>query len=105
MERLSVSERNELWDRYEAGESQRSISRRSGVPFVAWQLRNLTRLAALSGLANAGYALARVPVLVFNSVQAAGTHGTHTLARCIGSDRGVPCGGDRKEHIAGFESR
>jgi IS30 family transposase len=30
MERLSVSERNELWDLYEAGESQRSISRRLG---------------------------------------------------------------------------
>ncbi len=72
---------------------------------MPWQLRNLTRMAALSGLANAGYALARVPVLVFNSVQAAGTHGTHTLARCIGSDRGVPCGGDRRERIAGFESR
>ena len=32
MARLSVVERNELWDLYEAGESQRSISRRSGVP-------------------------------------------------------------------------
>ena len=30
MERLSVSEREELWDRWEAGESQRSISRRLG---------------------------------------------------------------------------
>jgi len=30
MERLSESERNELWDRWETGESQRSISRRSG---------------------------------------------------------------------------
>ncbi len=30
MERLSVSERNELWDLWEAGESQRSISRRLG---------------------------------------------------------------------------
>ena len=30
MEGLSVSERNELWDLYEAGESQRSISRRLG---------------------------------------------------------------------------
>ena len=30
MERLSVVEREELWDRYEAGESQRSISRRLG---------------------------------------------------------------------------
>jgi IS30 family transposase len=30
MERLSVSERSELWDRWEAGESQRSISRRLG---------------------------------------------------------------------------
>ena len=30
MERLSESERNELWDLYEAGESQRSISRRLG---------------------------------------------------------------------------
>ncbi len=30
MERLSESERNELWDRWEAGESQRSISRRLG---------------------------------------------------------------------------
>ena len=30
MERLSVSERNELWNLYEAGESQRSISRRLG---------------------------------------------------------------------------
>ena len=30
MERLSVVEREELWDRYEAGESQRSISRQLG---------------------------------------------------------------------------
>ncbi len=30
MERLSKSERSELWDRWEAGESQRSISRRLG---------------------------------------------------------------------------
>ena len=30
MERLSVSEREVLWDRWEAGESQRSISRRLG---------------------------------------------------------------------------
>ena len=30
MERMSVSEREELWDRWEAGESQRSISRRLG---------------------------------------------------------------------------
>jgi len=30
MGRLSVSERNELWDLWEAGESQRSISRRLG---------------------------------------------------------------------------
>jgi len=30
VERLSVSEREELWDRWEAGESQRSISRRLG---------------------------------------------------------------------------
>ncbi len=30
MGRLSVVERNELWDLYEAGESQRSISRRLG---------------------------------------------------------------------------
>ncbi len=30
MERLSVFEREELWDRWEAGESQRSISRRLG---------------------------------------------------------------------------
>ena len=30
MARLSVVEREELWDRYEAGESQRSISRRLG---------------------------------------------------------------------------
>jgi len=30
MERLSESERNELWDLYEVGESQRSISRRLG---------------------------------------------------------------------------
>ena len=30
MERLSVVEREELWDRWEAGESQRSISRRLG---------------------------------------------------------------------------
>ena len=30
MERLSVSERSELWDRWEAGESQRSISRQLG---------------------------------------------------------------------------
>jgi IS30 family transposase len=30
MGRLSVVEREELWDRYEAGESQRSISRRLG---------------------------------------------------------------------------
>ncbi len=30
MERLSVSEREELWDRWETGESQRSISRRLG---------------------------------------------------------------------------
>ena len=30
MERLSVSERSELWDRWEAGESQRSMSRRLG---------------------------------------------------------------------------
>jgi IS30 family transposase len=30
MERLSESERNELWDLWEAGESQRSISRRLG---------------------------------------------------------------------------
>jgi IS30 family transposase len=28
MVRMSVLERNELWDRWEAGESQRSISRR-----------------------------------------------------------------------------
>jgi len=27
MERLSISERSELWDRWEAGESQRSIAR------------------------------------------------------------------------------
>ena len=26
MERLSISERSELWDRWEAGESQRSIA-------------------------------------------------------------------------------
>jgi len=30
MDRLSESERNELWDLYEAGESQRSISRHLG---------------------------------------------------------------------------
>jgi IS30 family transposase len=30
MERLSVSERNEVWDLYEVGESQRSISRQLG---------------------------------------------------------------------------
>ena len=30
MERLSDSERSEVWDRWEAGESQRSISRRLG---------------------------------------------------------------------------
>ena len=30
MERLSESERSELWDLYEAGESQGSISRRLG---------------------------------------------------------------------------
>ncbi len=30
MGRLSESERNELWDLWEAGESQRSISRRLG---------------------------------------------------------------------------
>ncbi len=30
MERLSDVEREELWDRWEAGESQRSISRRLG---------------------------------------------------------------------------
>jgi hypothetical protein len=30
MGRLSVVEREELWDRWEAGESQRSISRRLG---------------------------------------------------------------------------
>ena len=30
MERMSVSEREELWDRWEAGEWQRSISRRLG---------------------------------------------------------------------------
>jgi len=30
VERMSVSEREELWDRWEAGESQRSISRRLG---------------------------------------------------------------------------
>jgi hypothetical protein len=30
VERLSVVEREELWDRYESGESQRSISRRLG---------------------------------------------------------------------------
>jgi hypothetical protein len=30
MERMLESERNELWDRYEAGESQRSISRHLG---------------------------------------------------------------------------
>ncbi len=32
MERLSDVEREELWDRWEAGESQRSISRRLGRP-------------------------------------------------------------------------
>ena len=30
MERLSVSERSELWNLWEVGESQRSISRRLG---------------------------------------------------------------------------
>ncbi|TDI54042.1 MAG: helix-turn-helix domain-containing protein [Acidobacteria bacterium] len=32
MERLSVVEREELWDRFEAGDSQRSIARALGRP-------------------------------------------------------------------------
>ena len=34
MRRLSESEKAELWDRFEAGESLRSISRRFGSPTV-----------------------------------------------------------------------
>jgi len=52
MDRLSVVEREELWDLWEAGESQRSISRRLGRrrQWIStrqnWEVRILVKVGA-----------------------------------------------------------